>query len=380
MFTMSVFKTFIKGITKFNSRRFAQYLSQQELYILNEHDRVVLQLESNAVQDIQKSMNDLLKLCQNVAHLKHYVKGWELLANYFAANCRSLSNKDYLNYIQTFSSTGLAIEKIWDSACESFLEREFDEAEFFDALTAITPNIPNSQLLESVIEKYQKLEKSPKRAIDMLISIGYNRYEPNVKSWDIILQDLKKIDLTKIAEADLMKYVYAAGFVKDLGKQGETTFDKDVYSYFTSVMEKCGTATLARVFQYFDKLSFTTTDDLTRICILVSKGYRDITQSTKFEFYTHLLLALHHRSDLLKSLTANSKMLSFPIPSDIMIKEYKELSGILDNNLGIMEAKMASDSFWDKWAPEMGFNPQFAKDFSLVLEYGIDELEKDIKH
>jgi hypothetical protein len=381
MFTsMSVFKKYLFNLTKLNVKRFSTFYSQEELYVLNEHDRIILQLESNTATDIPKSMKDLLNLCLQVAHLKFYVKGWGLLSEYFTTNCKSLSNKDFFEFVKALGLSSFADDKLWERASESFLERQFEEAEFFELLNYITPYVNNTQFFEAVIEKYQKLDKSPKRAINMITSLGFHKYEPNPKTWDIILQDLKKIDLTKISEDELDTYLYAAGSIKDLNKENDTSFDRDVYNYFIANMEKCGTATVAFCIYYLDRLSYTTIDDLTRLCILVSKGYRDLTQSSKIEFFTKLLIILSHRTDLLKSLKANSQLLAFPIPNEDMIKGYQLVVDEFDKPNNIMESKKASDSFFDKYSQEMGFNPQFAKNYSMNIAYGIDELNKDFKH
>jgi hypothetical protein len=376
-----------KSITKFSliSKKFSEsadqssqrsertfYFTEQEAYSMNEHDRMILQLDSSSVPltTLPKFMKELAEYCYVLSKYKEYTKGWKYLGNFFYSNLSNFTNEDFKFYSQIFAYTLFkgTKEDFWEKISEEFSRRNWDKESFLDLINCFNlSQVKSHAFWKSIVEKSRNYTIDTFQENCMIAAIlGNVQYTADDAIWE---QLLSKLELEEIKEGtfDLAVVINAANSIKEKLPERKTELYEKIRKHVEENFNTFSPDALYSIFGEYLKLFDLNGEEVSRYVIQIADKIGLANDYIRFGFIHQLLLLCKRFPEIIPTLTQNRHILpnNFVVPTEEMVHNYSDaISQTMMSDID--KGAVSFNQFWEKYSESFGINVDFAKDMFVT--------------
>lgn len=351
------------------------YLNQNEALMMNEHDRILSQLENNAIPEanMKNVIQELTNYCESLSQYKDYMKGWDHISDYFSKNVEKLSNQELINNLQTLTGAGYIPENtlVLNRLYDNLLTRQIPQQDFLNAVYGagiIRYNGPH--FWRGVIDKIQSYNLSTLEAANLIVSLADSGVNKNDKIFETLSEKLNNVDFAKFKEHELISLFFAISNLLQNEELKSKALEFIMNNYSSFNFHALPVIAIAA-----ENLNIGE-DNLSKLVLEIAKNYKHLNQITRFDFYKNLLTWCNKYPNLLSKLKDKNSLYSMPLPELDTIKAFSELNDISDDKQDLKQ--QSYNEFYEKYAESMGFNPEFAKDFNFLNSDVFNEMRSNI--
>jgi hypothetical protein len=343
------------------------YLSEAESYRWNEHDRMILQLESRSVpnQNLPKFMKELLDYSYALRKYKHYIKGYNYAARFFIDNIKSFTNEEFVNFAKIFGDVEYNRpngEPFWSLIAEEVVRRELNKDEIIQFLSISILKYENIKLWGEILEKVQRMSLSQQDYVSLASVSGIKGVNIPENLWNSIANSINTIEISKLSEEELEKLLYATYHIYNGSSNTQIGFLEPLFSklqkYYEDNQFKLSPNTLllfSIIYKYVAKLE---NDGITKLIIEVSQKYAVADEKAKLDFYKEFMKWCDVNPQLVKNLSSNIQVMGkgFKLPTAEVVTTFNSL--LRESNWNDpKEHGQAINNFWEQYGPKIGINP-----------------------
>lgn len=360
------------------------FLTQQEAYILNEHDRMLIQLNSNSVPltVMPKFMKELAQYCYSLSKYKQYIKGWQYVAKFFSENLKNFTNEELFTYLFIFAYTkylGENYPRFWDEVCEEVLSRTLNKEDYLDFLKALNlVEYKNQDVVSKLVSKLDSytMDYTDNLRLGVYLESLYdNKSDP---IWEKILSAVenKDIVLEKLPTAFIFNFVNVMKTHVSRDSPLYAKVDQFYHQNFNSLHPEDA---LAVNIAYVSLNKFST-EELADIIVQTVRKIVNATEYSRFYYYTTILHWCVNHPKLIDALLAHKDSFpgNFVIPTKSLVNDFADLvnqissQGIAQN----AEGHSLIQKFSEKYAEQIGYKVSFAQQAFADGFFNIEAITK----
>ena len=351
------------------------YLSQNEALLMNEHDRIMIQIENNAIPEsnMKTVIQELTNYCASLSQYKDYMRGWTFIANHFSKNVEKYSNEEFIRNLMILNNACYVPENILilNKIYENLLIRQLPKNDFLNAINgASTINFKDSQFWRGVVTKLENYDLDIIESANIINSLSNSGISKDDEIFINLSENIKKANLPTCKEHELISIFFAVAYLPQNNKLKEKALEFINNNYNSFNFHALPVIVMAAENIGLDEA------ELSKLILEVAKNYKHLNQVTRFDFYRKLLLWSNKYTNLLDSLKSKNLLYSMPLPDPEAVKAFNELSNI-PNDKKTLKRQLINE-FYDKYAESMGFNPEYAKDFNCLNSDVLKEMRSNI--
>jgi len=351
------------------------YFTEQEAYSMNEHDRMILQLDSSSVPltTLPKFMKELAEYCYLLSKYKEYTKGWKYVSNFFYSNLSNFTNEDFKFYVKVLAYTLFlgSKEDFWSKISEEFLKRNWDKQSLLELMNCFNlVQIKSHSLWKPVVDRLKTSSFSYDAFEDntMVAAIlGNVDYTAADSIWEMLLSKLENQEI-KEETFDLSMVIKAASSIKLRLPERKTAFYDKVRRHIEDNFNNFQPNALYSIFTEYLKLFELNSEEVSKYVIQIVDKIGAANDYMRFGFCHQLLTLCKKYPDIIATLKENKHALpnNFYIPTEEMVNQYYAVieESIL-NGRNLSKANESYNQFWEKYCDSLGFNLDFAKDMFI---------------
>jgi hypothetical protein len=364
------------------------YLNQQEAYMMNEHDRMIVQLTSSVVPmtALPKFMRELLEICFMLSKYKDYVKGWDLVAKFLVQNLKNFTNEDLEFYVGVFCLTRYegSSADFWSVVGQEILTRSLGKQSVMNLINFFV--IAECMEVEFITKMVRKLETFELKDYNDFIllagDLGHVNYPAEDPIWETILSNVENYEVQ--AKDIPATYLLRAANALKARVQRDSPFYEKVRVYFLNNFKSIQAEYIPVLCKEFVKLTPPRAEDFVQIVLQSLPALSNATQYAKFEFYKIILEWCSQNPNLRADLLNNKQNLgqSFVVPSAELVAEFNKYQSDLSNLKDGLQIEALHENFWLKHAQSVGFNTAFAQSAAVdgIFNYeALSSIEKNLK-
>jgi hypothetical protein len=364
------FKTFSES-QQSNERTF--YFTEQEAYSMNEHDRMILQLDSGSVPltTLPKFMKELGEYCFLLSKYKEYTKGWKYVSNFFYSNLTNFTNEDFIFYTAILSYTLYRgnQEDFWEKIAEEFSRRTWDKKSFLELVNCFNiSGVKGHSFWKTVVDKLNNYSLDTFTENILIAAIlGNVEYTAEDPIWATLLSRLENEEI-KEETFDLAMVMRAAVSIKERLPERKTGIYDKIKRHFEDNFSNFPPDALYSIFNEYIKLFEPNGEEVSKYVILIADKIGAANDYMRFGFIHQLLILCNKYREIIPTLNQNKHILpnSFAIPTDEMVGDYAQaLNATIYNPNNLQKGAETYYKFWEKYAEIIGLNVDFAKDMLI---------------
>lgn len=377
----------IKSLTKFSllSKKFSEsseqaqsqggertfYFTEQEAYSMNEHDRMILQLDSSSVPltTLPKFMKELTEYCFMLSKYKEYTKGWKYVGNFFYSNLSNFTNEDFKFYTKIFAYTLFTggKEDFWGKISEEFTRRNWDKSSFLELLNCFNlAQVKSHAIWKNVSEKLNNYSLDTFQENVLVAAIlGNVEYTAEDPIWEQLLVKLENEDV-KEGKFDLALVIKAANSIKERLPERKTVFYEKIKQHVDDNFNTFSPDALYSIFGEYLRLFNLNGEEISKYVILIVDKIGAANDYMRFGFIHQLLLLCKRYPVIITTLNENRHILpnNFVVPTQEIVDSYNNV--VSEAMFSINEKRVESyNQFWERYSETFGFNVDFAKDMLI---------------
>jgi hypothetical protein len=366
-----------KSNKKFSGTRQKIYLNQQEAYILNEHDRMCVQLSSNSVPmtNLPKFMRELTEYCYLLSKYKEYIKGWNYIFTFYSQNLSNFSIEDLEFYVEIFSVTNYYEEKLWMNTLEEILKRPLDKQRVLSFLLKLSlTNFRYDEIFSRFARKVEEFELNYEDSLALSYCFGILYENKNDPIWERLLSNLENSEIIINKKSTLSALLNSVIIFKRQVNRDSPFYGK-VIDYFNNNFDSIHPEDVVYSTMYFTEITSPNSEEIVRLIVRSLEKMTSASEFAKFFFYKNVLNWCVKDVSIITALNSAKNLLpsDFIIPTTNLIKDYdqfdskmKELGPILSE-----ERHSLNQNFWISNADKIGFNSASAQHYYLngVADY-----------
>ena len=366
----SAFKNFSES-QQSNERTF--YFTEQEAYSMNEHDSMIVQLDSGSVPltTLPKFMKELAEYCFLLSKYKEYLKGWNYVSNFFYSNLTNFTNEDFKFYTAILSYTlyNGNQEDFWEKISTEFTRRTWDKSTFLELINCFNiVKVTGHSFWKTVVDKLQNYSLDNFREYVLITAIlGTVEYTAEDPIWATLLSKLENEEI-KEETFDLAMVMRAAVSIKERLPERKTGFYDKIKRHFEDNFNSFSPDALYSILNEYIKLFEPNGEEVSKYVILISDKIGAANDSMRFGFIHQLLILCNTYSEIIPTLNQNKHILpnTFAIPTQEMVRDYaKALNEAIYNPINTEKGDETYYKFWEKYAEILGLNVDFAKEMLI---------------
>jgi hypothetical protein len=347
------------------------YFTEQEAYSMNEHDRMILQLDSSSVPltTLPKFMKELAEYCFFLSKYKEYTKGWKYIGNFFYSNLSNFTNEDFKFYVLIFGYTFYrgGNEDFWEKISNEFLRRNFDKVTFLELLNSFNlAELKSHSFWKSAVEKLGNYSFDTfQENIEIAAILGNVEYTADDPIWEQLLVRLENEEV-KEGTFDLAMVVKAANSFKEKLPERKTQFYEKIRRHVEDNFSTFSPDALYSIFGEYLRLFDLNGDEVSKYVILIVDKIGAANDYMRFGFIHQLLLLCKRFPEIIPTLNQNRHILpnNFTIPTEEIVNNYSEV--INETLFSNAKGEESYNKFWERYSESFGFNVDFAKDMLVT--------------
>jgi hypothetical protein len=355
------------------------YLSEHEAYLLNEHDRMVVQLTNNVVgsPSLPKFMKELVEICYLLSKYKEYIKGWNYVTKFFSDNLKNFSNDELLFYVGIFSLTNIYAGKIefWQPIGDEILNRSLNKESTLKLINYFSLcGYNNKDFWTAILRKANSFDlKEYKELIQLAGDLNTVTFVENDPIYENILSKLENQEIKILSDLPATYILRAANLLKERTNRNSVLYE-NVKDFFLKNFRSIQSEFIGIFCEEFVKLSPPNTTDLVNLITQAIPHLSNASKYAKYEFYHVIMRWCVKYPDLISALNTQ-KLANFNVPTQQMVSEFDKLQNdiILSD---FSKGKSLANSFWVKHSQAIGLDSAFAELNTTHGGYQIHAMEE----
>ena len=363
------------------------HLDQSEAYLWNEHDRMVVQLNSNVVPmtALPKFMKELLEICIVLNKYRDYVKGWDYAAKFFHENLKNFTNEDLYFYISAMALNNYpaTISNFYSDIGKEVLSRTLDKNIVLDLMSSFLLSHSNDQEfwigIVRKVEGYTNLQYEDN--IRLAALLGETQISASDPIWETILS---KVENSNVVKGDIpLTYYLRAAYALKQRVQRDSPFYSNVIIFVEKNIKSVPADFVASFLNLWTKFKGTIPSDVVEILGQTFPLLKNATDYGKFEFYKLVFDLCLENPNLRNTLESSKAKIgeNFFVPSSSFITDYGNyVSQATTYKSDAL--KKAHERFWSTHAQKIGLKESQAIAYSTIGFTNFDtmtDLSKNIK-
>lgn len=408
------------NLLKFSSKKFSQeyeekevLLSLEESLLMNDHDRICILLSSNSINkdNIINVFKELLEICRKLIKYHYSMQGWELVNKFFLQNLINFSNDEFTLFLEGLGEISFNQDFV-NKVSENFLKRDFKPEDLIKNLIIFSRNNLSTNFwveLLNLVGKYEYFSESIPQEKNNGYSLNFSNsiiitnailpnfilnYETNkeIKSFvdqlvNKFLAYISKDNLfISLSKKDIIIILRIFGHLsnweefkenKNFPKESMENFLKYVFDFISAMKNDSKKINLIIIlFLMMNKINSLyenkNEENLINVFMLIAKDYKKADDLLKYEFYTEFIRVSMNYENINRKLKENSSMTvdgfykigTLYIPSEGIIKDFSYINEKISKENSAVNVTRIKSDFFEKYALEIGFNKETAKDFA----------------